>query len=94
MYTCACESVYLFCLFFLSFINGTYSNAWNASNLLLDINFFEEHYIVWQYFIKVPLNSDIPGSLHGSMNYKKRNLMVHEELNIVLTLMDLKSFGD
>ena len=75
---CACVSVYLF---FFSFTNGIYSSAWNASNLLLDINFFEEHYIIWHYFnfdikvnfsIKVPLNPDIPGSLHGSMNYKKK----------------------
>ena len=97
---CACVSVYLF---FFSFTNGIYSSAWNASNLLLDINFFEGHYIIWHYFnfnikvnfgIKVPLNPDIPGSLHGSMNYKKRNLMIHEELNIVLILMDLVSFGD
>ena len=43
MYTYACVSVYLF---FSLFSNGTYSNAWNASNLLLDINVFEEHYNV------------------------------------------------
>ena len=43
VYLCLCKCI---SFFFFSFTNGTYSNAWNASNLLFVINVFEEHYNV------------------------------------------------